>query len=82
MGLPLHLPLNTISSLFLLILNESKIVPDATDQDYIHGKYMGELVKGIILDETRNGLLDIVTKLKQTHGIQGLILGWSWGAIS
>lgn len=51
------------------------IVPDATAQDYIHDKYMGELVKGIILDETRTGLLNIVTKLKQTHGIQGLILG-------
>lgn len=51
------------------------VVPGVADQDYIHGKYMGELVKGIILDETRNGLLDIVIKLKQTHGIQGLILG-------
>ncbi len=51
------------------------IVPDKTDQDYIHKKYMGELVKGIILEETRNGLLDIVTKIKQTYGIQGVILG-------
>lgn len=51
------------------------VVPDETDQDYIHGKYMGELVKGVFLDETRNGLLNIVMKLKQTTGIQGLILG-------
>ncbi|NEQ52599.1 MAG: amino acid racemase, partial [Leptolyngbya sp. SIO3F4] len=51
------------------------IAPDAEDQDYIHGKYMGELVKGIILDETRNNLLEIVARIKQAHGIQGLILG-------
>ena len=51
------------------------IVPDQADQDYIHEKYMNELVKGVFLDETRSGLLSIVRKLKQTAGIQGLILG-------
>ncbi|MEM9485248.1 MAG: amino acid racemase, partial [Cyanobacteria bacterium P01_F01_bin.116] len=51
------------------------IVPDETDQDYIHEKYMGELVKGVFIDDTRQNLLKIVMKLKQTHGIQGLILG-------
>ena len=51
------------------------IVPDEKDQDYIHEKYMNELVKGIILEETKNGLLKIVARIKQAHGIQGLILG-------
>ncbi|MEM8806069.1 MAG: amino acid racemase [Cyanobacteria bacterium P01_G01_bin.38] len=51
------------------------VVPDEQEQAYIHKKYMGELVRGIILDETRQGLLDIVAKLKQAHDIQGLILG-------
>ncbi len=51
------------------------IIPNENDQGYIHGKYMGKLVKGILLDETRQGLLDIVSKIKQAHGIQGLILG-------
>lgn len=55
--------------------NIEVIVPDEKDQDYIHEKYMSELVKGIILDETKNGLLNIVTRNKQEHGIQGLILG-------
>ena len=55
--------------------NIEVIVPDENDQDYIHEKYMSELVKGIILDETKNGLLNIAAKIKQEHGIQGLILG-------
>ena len=51
------------------------IVPDEKDQDYIHKKYMDELVKGIILDETRKGLEQIIEKLRRSHEIEGLILG-------
>ncbi len=51
------------------------VVPDTADQDYIHEKYMGELVHGIIRDKTKAGLLKIVSRLKHEHGIQGLILG-------
>ena len=55
--------------------NIEVIVSDDKVQDYIHNKYMSELVKGIILDETKNGLLNIAAKIKEEHGIQGLILG-------
>lgn len=51
------------------------VVPDSDDQDYIHDKYMGELVNGIFLPETREGLLQIVERLKEKADIQGLILG-------
>jgi aspartate racemase len=51
------------------------ISPDEKDQDYIHDKYMSELVKGIIRDDTKTELLNIVYKLHKTSGIQGLILG-------
>lgn len=50
-------------------------VPEPDDQAYVHEKYLGELVKGIVLPETRQGLLDIVGRLKERHHIQGLILG-------
>ena len=36
---------------------------------------MGESVKGIIRDETKNELLNIANKLKEKDSIQGLILG-------
>jgi aspartate racemase len=51
------------------------IVPDLEDQAYVHNKYMSELVNGIILPETREGLLAIVNRLKEKQDIRGLILG-------
>jgi aspartate racemase len=51
------------------------VVPDAPDQEYVHGKYMGELISGVYLPETRDGLLAAVERLKQSEEIDGLILG-------
>ena len=51
------------------------IVPDGDDKDYIHEKYMSELVNGVFLAETRERLLRIVERLEKRDGIQGLILG-------
>jgi aspartate racemase len=53
----------------------SIVVPDSNEQTYIHGKYMGELVKGVFLPETRSGLLNIVDRMQRQQAIQGLILG-------
>ncbi len=50
------------------------IVPDAKDQDYIHDKYLNELVPGKFLPETRAGLLAIVDRLKAKIDIDGVIL--------
>ncbi len=51
------------------------VLPDEDEQDYIHNKYMNELVKGIFLAETRERLLAIVERLKKNERIQGIILG-------
>jgi aspartate racemase len=40
------------------------VQPDSADQDYIHDKYMNELVPGKFLPETRAGLLAVVDRLK------------------
>jgi aspartate racemase len=50
------------------------VVPDPSDQEYIHDKYMNELVLGKFLTETRAGLLDIVDGLKAAREIDGVIL--------
>ena len=50
-------------------------VPDENDQAYIHDKYMNELIHGIVLQETREQLLNIVERMKKRDDIQGLILG-------
>ena len=49
-------------------------VPQLHDQDYIHDKYMNELVPGKFLAETRAGLLAIVDRMKATSDIDGVIL--------
>jgi|SRR5205085_1189905 len=51
------------------------IAPDSAEQDYIHDKYMNELVPGVFLSETRAGLLAIVDRLAEKGGIEGLVLG-------
>ena len=50
-------------------------LPGDEEQEYIHERYMGELVNGLFLPETRAGLIAIARRLKDEEGIEGLILG-------
>jgi len=50
------------------------VVPDAKDQEYIHDKYLNELVPGKFLPETRAELLAIVDCMKAKSDIDGVIL--------
>jgi aspartate racemase len=50
------------------------VIPDREDKDYIHDKYMNELVVGKFLPETRAGLLGIIDKLKAEKRIDAVIL--------
>jgi aspartate racemase len=51
------------------------IVPKEDEQNYIHEKYLGELLKNIFLPDTRDRLLAIIDHMKERNGIEGLILG-------
>jgi aspartate racemase len=51
------------------------IIPVPEDQDYIHEKYMTELVFNKIEPDTKNRLLQIAGKLIDKESIEGLILG-------
>ena len=51
------------------------IVPHQDEQDYIHQKYMDELLKNIFLPETCAGLVAIVNRLKERDGVEAVILG-------
>jgi aspartate racemase len=51
------------------------VVPGEKEQTWIHEKYMQELLKGIILPETRTRLLAIIKTLKERSQIDGVILG-------
>ena len=50
------------------------VLPDAKEQDYLHDKYLNELVPGKFLPETRAGLLAIVDRMKANSDIDGVIL--------
>jgi aspartate racemase len=50
------------------------VVPPDDEQDYIHEKYLGELLKGVFLPETRERLLGVIESMKQQHQIQAAIL--------
>lgn len=50
------------------------VVPEESEQDWIHEKYFGELIKGVFLPETRDGLLAIVERMHERDGIDGLLL--------
>jgi aspartate racemase len=51
------------------------VTPAASEQDYIHDKYMNELVNDIILPETRERMLTIIKRLKAEERIEAIILG-------
>jgi len=51
------------------------ITPPPESQNYIHDKYMNELVKGIFLEETKKAFINIVQYMKKQNSIEGLILG-------
>lgn len=51
------------------------IIPTEKDREYIHGKYIGELIPRNIIRDTKEGLIKIAYNLKETDGIEGLILG-------
>jgi aspartate racemase len=51
------------------------VTPTSTDQQYVHDKYIGELLKGVFLKETHDGLVAVIDRLYRTAGIDGIILG-------
>ncbi|MEK6375318.1 MAG: amino acid racemase [Acidobacteriota bacterium] len=51
------------------------VPPSADEQTFIHDIYLGELVKGIVLPETRARLLTIADQMKARVSIDGVILG-------
>ncbi len=50
-------------------------LPREDEQEYIHDKYMNELVNGLFLAETRARLIAIARRLNMEEAIDGLILG-------
>lgn len=50
------------------------ITPRADEQEYIHEKYVGELLVGRILDSTRERLLQIICRMRDEDRVEGILL--------
>jgi aspartate racemase len=53
----------------------SLVAPAPADLEYVHDKYANELLNGVVLPETRAGLLAVVDRMRQRDRIEGVILG-------
>lgn len=51
------------------------IVPDKTEQAFIHEKIFSELQLGIIVKETKDHFLEIIKRMVAEHQIEAVILG-------
>lgn len=49
--------------------------PPLAEQEYIHDKYMNELLRGVLLAETRTRLVEIASDLRARENVEALILG-------
>jgi aspartate racemase len=51
------------------------VVPGEQDRSWIHERYVGEFLEGRFLDPTRTAFVGLVLRLRDTQGIDGVILG-------
>jgi aspartate racemase len=49
-------------------------VPEAEGRSWLHDRYLGELLNGVFLDETRDGVLALVAELAERNGIEAVVL--------
>jgi len=52
----------------------SLVVPKEAEREYIHGKYIGELLKNQFLPETRNEILRIARRMKMEDAVEAIVL--------
>ena len=51
------------------------VIPNEADREWIHERYIGELLEGEFRDDTRKQLTSIVERLWAEESIDGVILG-------
>jgi aspartate racemase len=51
------------------------VTPGAAERAWLHERYVGELLRGDFRDETRRGVVSLITRLRDTEAVDGVILG-------
>jgi len=53
----------------------SVVPPGAADRTWVHERYIGQLLKGDFRDDTRQEFVQLVRRMRDDHGVEGVILG-------
>lgn len=51
------------------------VPPGDADRDRVHGRYVGELLRGEFRDDTRREMEALVARMRDEEGVDGVILG-------
>ena len=51
------------------------VSPSAEERTWIHDRYVGQLLKGDFRDQTRDGVIAVIKRLRDEDDIDGVILG-------
>jgi len=51
------------------------VSPNDEERAWVHDRYIGQLLKGEFREETRDGVISVVRRLREEEGIDGIILG-------
>ena len=51
------------------------VTPAETELSVVHDIYLGELVEGVLLDDSRQRIVDVIATMRDRDGIDGVILG-------
>ena len=51
------------------------VAPNEQDRNWLHERYVGELLKGDFRDSTREGVVALIQRLREQQQVDGVILG-------
>jgi aspartate racemase len=51
------------------------VLPTPDEREHVHAIYFGELVAGVIRDESRDALREVVVAMRERNGIDAIVLG-------
>jgi len=51
------------------------ILPQADEREFVHSRYVGELVYGVYRQETRHGVIEILERMRERDRVDAAILG-------
>ncbi len=50
------------------------ILPTLAEQEIVHGRYVGELIEGVFLSETRTELMSVIETMTRRDNLDGVVL--------